>query len=487
MARSLRGRFIVLLALLIAAAGSAGALMYGLFEQSASAQAGQAEAEIGRACDAIESAYRGFAAGWRAPAGGEQALNRDLTALVQAALRDRAGVEGGVFRDGAQSLAYAFPTYQGAGPKTDLPAAEAPRIEAANRAALAEGRPVVDRFDASTQILLIAACPLPGPIPQLTGWAMTRVFTFAGSSYWLLMAGLGVLLASVLAAATLLTRLTLLWSRHVGRIEAALKTYDVADLPALPITGERELDRIVAALNEAGRRLALARQTADRLARQLAAGERLAAIGRLAAGLAHEIRNPIAAMRLKAENAAAGDAARKDLALVAIVGQIDRLDALLRRLLSVTARDKPQKAAVKLAPFLQGCIAAHDEFARAKDLSLQWRSEVEAAEFDPDRMRSALDNLVLNAIQAAPKRSTVLVAATRADGALTLSVHDEGDGPAATIRQNLFEPFVTGRADGVGLGLSIVREVAAAHGGEARLAETPSGTTFEIVLPCAKS
>jgi nitrogen-specific signal transduction histidine kinase len=64
-----------------------------------------------------------------------------------------------------------------------------------------------------------------------------------------------------------------------------------------------------------------------------------------------------------------------------------------------------------------------------------------------------------------------------------LSVHDEGGGPPAAIRDHLFEPFVTGRADGTGLGLSVVFEVAAAHGGTARLANSSTGTTFEIVVP----
>ena len=137
-----------------------------------------------------------------------------------------------------------------------------------NREALAQGRLVFDRFDASSQILLIAACPLVGPVVGLTGWAMTRVFTFAGGSYRLLMAGIGILLAAVLGAAALLTRLTLSWSRHIGRIEAALQTHEVSRLPTLPMTGERELDRIVAALNDAGQRLALARLRADDLARQ---------------------------------------------------------------------------------------------------------------------------------------------------------------------------------------------------------------------------
>jgi signal transduction histidine kinase len=102
-------------------------------------------------------------------------------------------------------------------------------------------------------------------------------------------------------------------------------------------------------------------------------------------------------------------------------------------------------------------------------------------------MRRAIDNLVLNAIEAAPAGSRILISARREAETLVLAVHDEGAGPPASIRDHLFEPFVTGRADGTGLGLSVVREVAAAHGGTARLAETPAGTTFEIVVPCQPS
>jgi hypothetical protein len=468
---SLRGRLVVLLMLVVAAAITAGILMFGLFRQSASARAGQAEAEIGRACDAIAGAYRFYSAGWRGPSAGSDAdpLRRDLTTVVQSALRQRRGIEGGIWQAGVGSLAYAFPTYQGAGPKTDVPQAELSRIAAVNRLALADGRPAAGRYDASSQILLTSACPLPGPMPGLTAWAMARVFTFAGSSYWLLMAGLGMLFAAVLAAAALLARLTMKWPRHIGRIEAALGAHDIADMPVLPVTGERELDRIVVALNEARSRLAEARRRGDQLARRIAAAERLAAIGRVTAGLAHEIRNPIAAMRLRAENAIASEPERKDQALAAILGQIERLDAVLRRLLTVAEPGQPRRETVALAPFVEACVAAHAELARAKNLRVGWKADDGSASFDPGRMRSALDNLILNALQAAPPGTEVLVRAERAAEGLVLSVRDRGPGPVPEIRDDLFEPFVTGRADGAGLGLSIVREVAEAHGGTARL------------------
>src|SRR5260370_17872169 len=263
-------------------------------------------------------------------------------------------------------------------------------------------------------------------------------------------------------------------------MEGGVQADGVGEWPALRGTGERELDRIGTALNEAGHRLANARDRADQLARQMAIGERLAAIGRVAAGVAHEIRNPIAAMRLKAENAIAGDADRKNQSLSTIVEQIDRLDGVLRRLLSATERDKVQRRSVALAPFINSSIAEHAELARSKRLSLELRLEAEAACFDPDQMRRALDNLILNAIQAAPPDTPLLISTCPEDENLILSVHDAGGGPPSGTPHPPFHPFLSGRADGTGLGLSLVREVAAAHGGAASVVDFAPGKTLEV-------
>ena len=93
---------------------------------------------------------------------------------------------------------------------------------------------------------------------------------------------------------------------------------------------------MISSLNQAGERLADARRQSDRLNKQVATAERLASIGRLAAALAHEIRNPIAAMRLKAENALA-DGSRHREALKAIIEQIDRLDRLVEQILKASS------------------------------------------------------------------------------------------------------------------------------------------------------
>ncbi len=121
--------------------------------------------------------------------------------------------------------------------------------------------------------------------------------------------------------------------------------------------------------------------------------------------------------------------------------------------------------------------------AAARRVALRTKADCGEALYDPDQPRSALDNLVLNAIQAAPVGTTVTFAARRIGDELRLSVHDEGPGPPPEIVDRLFEPFVTGRTNGVGLGLPVVQEVAKAHGGYAHFARSVTGTTFEIVLP----
>jgi signal transduction histidine kinase len=219
----------------------------------------------------------------------------------------------------------------------------------------------------------------------------------------------------------------------------------------------------------------------------MATAERLAAIGRVAAGVAHEIRNPIAAMRLKAESAVAGGAERQPQALRVILGEIERLDALVRRLLSITEHDEPKRELIEVSAFLEACVAQHTERAAARQLTISSTADWQEARFDPDQVQRALDNLILNAINAAPAGSRIEVAALRRTEALVLSVRDGGSGPPADIQDHLFEPFVTGRPDGTGLGLSIVREVAVAHGGTARFVSTDHGTTFEITLPCPTS
>ncbi|OKO81392.1 hypothetical protein AC628_07130 [Bradyrhizobium sp. NAS96.2] len=481
------GWFVVCWGTFLLASVVVGALLLSLYEQSTTEQLRRASAAVAHGCDAIAARYQFFTTGaTRAPADvHDPDLTRGLTGVVQIALRDLNGVEGGIWQRGEGSLAYAFPTYEGTGQKTDLPEAELPSIrEAADTAAL-DGAPFDRRREGRAQTLLLHACPLPGPVPGLSAWTMARVPTTGGQAYIQAMAGLSVLLLVVLGSAAWLGRLLLGWSRRLQRVEAAL-TSSNDELPKLDLTGQRDLDRIVEAINRAGIRLAEARRTSEALVRQVAEANRLATLGRVVAGVAHEIRNPIAAMRLKAENAVAAgpDLARKDNALRVIVEQIGRLETLLRNLLSSVQRAPLVALPVKdVAAFLTERIELFREQAAEQGLELEVCGGGAEARFDPARIAQAIDNLILNAIQNTPAGGRVTLSAERIGDRMALSVADTGRGVPEEVRAHLFEPFVTGRSEGTGLGLAVVREIAEAHGGTVRAVHRSDGTVFVLELP----
>jgi signal transduction histidine kinase len=482
--RSLRSRLFVVWVLSLLASVAVGVLLVQLYQQSTSALTGRAEATLVQACEQIADRYAYYTAGWAGPEGprDDVVFRQDLVVVVALALAPMPGVEGGIWQGDDASLAYAFPSYAGSQPRAALPAAERDHIRDINQLAAEADREQSQSYGGGHGTLLLAACPLRGPLPTLTAWTMTRVGEVPGWDR--LRLGVGVLLALMLAISAWLSWLVLTWSRHVARIEATLARHDAGAPPYLAPTGERELDRIVAALNAAVARLGQERARSEALAARVALAERLAALGRVAAGVAHEIRNPIAVMRLRAENALAGDVARRGTALQSILEQIARLDRLIGELLAMTQRGEPAPEDVDIAAFLRDCAAEH----AAAAVTLRVEAPQGRARFDPAMLRRVLANLLQNAIQHTPAGGSVSLCAERSPTLLRLLVADTGPGVAAELRDRLFEPFVTGRAEGTGLGLAIARELVEAQGGRLTLAraggEQPGeGAVFAVEIP----
>ena len=495
---SLRTRLFGLWLLSLVAGLAVAGLLVELYQRSVQAQIGRAEAVIARACDLIRDGAGAFTGSRPGPGLADPALRARLADLVGRALAHQEGVEGGLWQAGSGPLAYAFPTYAGTGPKTDLPVAERSQIEAVNRQAARAGQPAEHRVAGRAQTLLLHACPLPGPGVAasdgpafgLTAWTMTRVNAAPGFGRLLL--GLAVLLALLLGMAAWLGRTLLVWGRHVRRIEAALARAGPQGMPDVPLTGERELDRIVGALNDAGQRLASARREAEAMAERMARAERLAGLGRVAAGVAHEIRNPIAAARLQGENALAGDDLRRKQAIGEMLAQLGRLDALVAELLAMTQRVTPAPVTVDLARFLAECRARHAVIAADRAVALRLLGAEGTATLDPAMIGRVLDNLIANAVRHAPEGGRVTIAVQRDSAALTFIVEDSGTGVAPELAARLFEPFATGRPDGTGLGLAIARQLADAHGGRLVLrraggALPGKGAAFALELPCRPS
>ncbi len=487
--KSLRGQLVFFWILLLGVCVALAVVMVTLYRSSAGAQLAAGRAVAEQSCGAIAARYAKSL-----PDPAPDAPQTDLLqVLLQLVLREAPHVEGGVWQSTGGFLAYAYPTYEGSGVKHDIPATEIPLIVETTQLAARTQTAQTNVVRGSQEALIVSACPLATPSKNLAAWTMTRTYAGALAAQGSLRTGLAVLTAMVLASGLWLGLILRRGLRHVQRLEARLAQAQGDVVPELERTGVRELDRIVDGFNRYRLRLEEARAHLREAARQRSRDQRLAALGRMTAGIAHEIRNPIAAMRLKAENALAAAPERQGPALQSIVGQIDRLDTLVRSLLALVQPMSLQPAAVDLQEWLEQRAAEVRPKASPRGVRVELQpvadSDGDRPVFDPVHLARAVDNLLDNAARHAAQDGRVVLSAQRVAQAtqgrdtLAIRIDDDGAGVAEAMQNQLFEPFATGRADGTGLGLALAREVALAHGGELRHVALRPGTRFELELP----
>ncbi|MGB7922099.1 MAG: ATP-binding protein [Pyrinomonadaceae bacterium] len=230
-----------------------------------------------------------------------------------------------------------------------------------------------------------------------------------------------------------------------------------------------------------------------RLERRLAHGERLAALGQMAATVAHEVKNPLSAIKSIAqvmrEDERLSHEYTRDLNL--IVGETDRLSRSVTQLLSFARRSSHLTAAPCRADELAHTVVElFSAEAAAHDIKVDCRAGEALPVLDGLRaaaIRDALSNLLINALQSTPAGGRVRVEASVDAGSLIVAVTDTGPGVADGLRERIWEPFFTTRQRGTGLGLAIVRKRVEEVGGTTCLAPTHDGegARFEIRLPLA--
>ncbi|HEY6661100.1 MAG TPA: ATP-binding protein, partial [Pyrinomonadaceae bacterium] len=225
-----------------------------------------------------------------------------------------------------------------------------------------------------------------------------------------------------------------------------------------------------------------------RLERELAERERLASLGRMAATVAHEIKNPLSAIKSIAQVMREDENLRneyeRDLGL--IVGETDRLSQSVTQLLSFARKESPAGQPLGVDELLRSVVDLFRANAREQGIVLDYQVNVEAelAGKSVSALRDALSNLLLNALQATPHGGKVELIAASSNGNLLISVQDSGSGVPADLRERIWEPFFTTRQRGTGLGLAIVRKRVQEVGGSASLeSHNGRGALFQIRIP----
>jgi len=226
-----------------------------------------------------------------------------------------------------------------------------------------------------------------------------------------------------------------------------------------------------------------------RLERKVAEGERLAALGQMAATVAHEVKNPLSAIKSIAqvmkEDEALNEQHARDLSL--IVGETDRLSKSVTQLLSFARTQPPAAVPCDTSELVHSVAALFRADADERNISLQClatgNSELNGVQ--TAAVRDAMSNLVLNALQATPERGEVTIESSCADHSITFAVSDSGPGISVDLQAKIWEPFFTTRQRGTGLGLAIVRKRMEEAGGSARLVPSRNGdgARFELRIP----
>jgi PAS domain S-box-containing protein len=226
------------------------------------------------------------------------------------------------------------------------------------------------------------------------------------------------------------------------------------------------------------------------LTEQLIRADRLAAMGELTAGVAHEVRNPLGVIRASVQllEEAECDRSRVVEASTVIKHEIDRLDKVIKALLDFGRPSTPTLAPIDVEQVLEDVVLFTNRFAKQNDVRIigGYSGDIPEVEADPDQLKQVFLNLVTNAVQVMEDGGGTITITTSADeDFVTVDVADNGPGIPASSISKVFDPFFSTRDAGTGLGLTIVHRIIDEHDGHIEVGSGEDGTTFRVSLPIA--
>jgi two-component system sensor histidine kinase HydH len=207
----------------------------------------------------------------------------------------------------------------------------------------------------------------------------------------------------------------------------------------------------------------------ERAQRELVQQEKMAAIGRVAAGVAHEVRNPLGVIRASASMVQESFSPDEDphRACEFICEEIDRLNSLITALLTFSRPTELRRQRVSLDKVVERALTLAGDDLRQRRIALEREEEAGVPELsaDPDLISQVVYGLVSNASEALGEGGRIAVRTASVPGAVRVEVADSGAGVEARVAPQIFEPFFTTKATGTGLGLPMAERIAHAHGG----------------------
>lgn len=280
---------------------------------------------------------------------------------------------------------------------------------------------------------------------------------------------------------------TLVIARPLEQIQESLKAATPGGLAS-----KHDLEAMAAELQATILQLLRKEQEQQKLvATSMARAEQLACLGEMAAGLTHEIKNPLAAVMAALETLVQdtdqGNRPQREI-LAQMLRELQRAHSTLDRLLTLARPPKPRQVKLDVAKLLREMAVLFEPRARRRNINFELRipQPLPTLEADPDLLSQVVVNLVTNAFQATPTHGTITVSATpfpEGDG-VAIMVADTGCGIAPQDLSRVFEPFFTTKEGGTGLGLPIVRQIVSQHGGTVRInSESGRGTQVLVLLP----
>jgi len=238
-------------------------------------------------------------------------------------------------------------------------------------------------------------------------------------------------------------------------------------------------------LAEANRSLQMAEDAVRR-------SERLAALGQLSAGLAHELRNPLGTMKASSEMLLKSVEGENEIAREMagfISSEVDRTNSLVTRFLDFA---RPLEVRLELTDLTQVLDRAVDQIEHRRPpfdvvIYKNYSPDIRPIPLDAELMERVFSNLLMNAAQATPPQGTITVKTRQIGNLVEIAVIDRGTGIEPKNRESIFNPFFTTKRDGVGLGLAIVSKIVDGHGGSISVESEPgNGSVFRVFLPASE-